>query len=297
MIKGVILVFSLIFLAHAQKIEYKNVCTNNFYELTQEQINTLKKAYKLGEAAGYGYVMAALAWHESCAGEVKINLQDPSAGLFHTYLPNVFDRNPHLIRSGLNQNIITQMLIENDEFSARECIAELEMWKRQHGENLKNILKSYNKGNAWQRDPKINEIAEKYYESVSKKMAILQEKLFSNNYIAKSGTNLRPTVETKPQTVLKISEQGIQSISNTKNLAQNQTSKPNILFNQSNKNSSLNIIQPQNNRVLEMPIYTSATKNITPKPQPAIKFESRNSNSQKIALNSKAVENAKLMYE
>lgn len=244
--------------AIAETPDVVNKCTSNYLELKKEQIEALTKAYYLGEGAGYGYLMSAIAWQESCAGEVKVNFQDPSAGLFHAYLPNVIDRHPSLKKSGLNANIIGQMLVEDDEFSAREAIAELDMWKKVNKGDTKGMIKSYNKGNSWKSSHDKNALAEKYYSSVSQKMETLKKMLVL------SAQN--PYADKMKQ------KQDFQAQAT----------------NSANK-------QPTPAK-LNMPIYTSATRVLTPKPQPAIIWVPKKE-TPKVAMNSKPLNKARLLYE
>lgn len=161
----------------ASGISLINRCTSKLDNMTQNQKEVLVQAYKFGEQYDFGYTMAAIAWQESCAGEHKVNLQDPSAGVFHTYIPGVFARHPNLKRNGFTENIIAGMLIKDDYLSASETIHELKYWRKRHKNDWSKIVKSYNKGNSWLRDDEARRKAEKYHSGIVAKVRQLKNRL------------------------------------------------------------------------------------------------------------------------
>lgn len=141
---------------------------------TKEQKNALKGAFVAGSPYNFGYELAAIAWKESCAGVFKMNFQDPSAGLFHAYLPGVLKRYPELSKSNFSQNAIGAKLVEDDEFAAKVAIDELLFWQKTHKNDLKKMIMSYNKGYSWQKDIKAEIAAENYYADISQKIQSLK---------------------------------------------------------------------------------------------------------------------------
>lgn len=155
------------------QVEFKNSCVP-LKDFSDSQKEVLLKSYLAGEKFGYGYTLAAIAWKESCAGEYKMNFQDPSAGNFHAYIPGVIKRYPSLKQNGFTQNMVGALLVENDEFAAKIAISELQFWDKTHKGNWKNIIKSYNKGYSWQKNENSNVQAEKYYSDVAQRVKQLQ---------------------------------------------------------------------------------------------------------------------------
>lgn len=148
------------------KVEFKNACVP-LSQFSKSQKEVLLRSYLAGESEGFGLTLAAIAWKESCAGEYKMNFQDPSAGNFHAYIPGVINRYPELKQNGFTQNMVGAMLVEDDEFAAKIAILELKFWQKEHKGNWKNIIKSYNKGYSWKKSDNANTQAEKYYQEVA----------------------------------------------------------------------------------------------------------------------------------
>lgn len=142
-------------------------------DFTQKQKKILVDSYNYGQREGLGLVLAAIAWHESCAGRFNINFADPSAGPFHIHLPNAL-RDKNLSDNAYNRNVIGQLLINDFDYSSKLALNELLLWRAQHKGNLKNMIKSYNKGNSWRKDKKKNALAEQYYQGVDSKMSQLE---------------------------------------------------------------------------------------------------------------------------
>lgn len=148
------------------QVEFKNACVP-LAQFSKAQKEVLLHSYLAGKSEGFGLTLAAIAWKESCAGEYKMNFQDPSAGNFHAYIPGVINRYPQLKQNGFTQNMVGAMLVDDDEFAAKIAILELKFWQKEHKGDWKNIVKSYNKGYRWQKSSTANTQAEKYYQEVA----------------------------------------------------------------------------------------------------------------------------------
>ncbi len=149
-------------------------------EFSDTQKEIIAYAYNYGQKYNFGSTLAAIAWHESCAGEYRINFADPSAGIYHALIPGVIKRYRMLNDTGFNRNIIGTQLIKDDEFASKVAIDELLYWNKTRDGNWKDIIKSYNKGFSWEKNEKMNELAENYYKSIKAKKDIL-EKWIPNN--------------------------------------------------------------------------------------------------------------------
>ncbi|MGX2981564.1 hypothetical protein [Helicobacter sp. 23-1045] len=155
------------------------------YDFNANQKEIIAYAYNYGKKYGLGYTLAAIAWHESCAGEYRMNFADPSAGLYHALIPNVIRRYQMLKDNGFNRNVIGEMLIRDDEFASKVAIDELLYWDKVRNGNWKDMIKSYNKGFSWEKSASANKFAENYYQNVKKKREILED------YIPKYLSNIK----------------------------------------------------------------------------------------------------------
>lgn len=158
----------------------------NIEKFDKNQLQTIRYAYHFGKKYDLGYTMAAIAWKESCAGLYRINFDDPSAGIYHAYLPNVIKRHYKKPNTSFRRNVVAEQLIRDPEFASQIALEELLYWKKIRKNNWKAIIKSYNKGFSWENNPTRNKMAENYYKDISKKTQILQ------SYFEKNPKMFRP---------------------------------------------------------------------------------------------------------
>jgi len=160
---------------------------------SDKQIEYIISSYILGKPYNLEYVLPAIAWQESCLGLYKLNMYDPSAGLYHAYLPSVMARHKGLKNTKFNRNKIAQMLVNDDLFAASEAINELKFWsnfylinkKDYKNQSLKDlVIKSYNRGIRWHRYSKDNKSAKRYLKQVLLKIEKIK-KFIKNNDIDK----------------------------------------------------------------------------------------------------------------
>lgn len=170
-------------------------------KFSNAQKEIIAYAYNYGKQYSLGYTLAAIAWHESCAGEYRMNFADPSAGIYHALIPGVIRRYKMLKDTGFNRNVIGELLIRDDEFASKVAIDELLYWDKVRDGNWKDIVKSYNKGFSWEKSPRMNTLAENYYKSIKEKKEILER------YIPKHLSNFK----------LKKREPMLSNFSNTSN--------------------------------------------------------------------------------
>ncbi|GAA7602052.1 hypothetical protein HpBHB5_09610 [Helicobacter pylori] len=182
---------------------------DNIKDFNAKQKEVLKAAYQFGSKENLGYEMAGIAWKESCAGVYKINFSDPSAGVYHSYIPSVLKSYGHN-DSPFLRNVMGELLIKNDAFASEVALKELLYWKTRYHDNLKDMIKSYNKGSRWERSEKSNTEAEKYYEEIQDRIRRLKEsKIFDSQSSndqelqksANSNLDLDPIGNTMPQTL------------------------------------------------------------------------------------------------
>ncbi|MCQ2944396.1 hypothetical protein JT217_02100 [Helicobacter pylori] len=184
---------------------------DNLKDFNAKQKEVLKAAYQFGSKENLGYEMAGIAWKESCAGVYKINFSDPSAGVYHSYIPSVLKSYGHN-NSPFLRNVMGELLIKDDAFASEVALKELLYWKTRYHDNLKNMIKSYNKGSRWERSEKSNAEAEKYYEDIQDRIRRLKEsKIFDSQSSndqelqksANSNLDLDPIGNAMPQTLAK----------------------------------------------------------------------------------------------
>ncbi|MGL2513356.1 hypothetical protein ACOWOD_07465 [Helicobacter pylori] len=184
---------------------------DNLKDFNAKQKEVLKAAYQFGSKENLGYEMAGIAWKESCAGTYKINFSDPSAGIYHAYIPSVLKSYGHN-NSPFLRNVMGELLIKDDAFASEVALKELLYWKTRYHDNLKDMIKSYNKGSRWEKNEKSNADAEKYYEEIQDKIRRLKEsKIFDSQSSndqelqksANSNLDLDPIGNAMPQTLAK----------------------------------------------------------------------------------------------
>ncbi|TPI07289.1 hypothetical protein FIM34_05395 [Helicobacter pylori] len=183
---------------------------DNLKDFNAKQKEVLKSAYQFGSKENLGYEMASIAWKESCAGVYKINFSDPSAGVYHSYIPSVLKSYGHN-DSPFLRNVMGELLIKDDAFASEVALKELLYWKTRYHDNLKDMIKSYNKGSRWERSEKSNAEAEKYYEEIQDRIRRLKEsKIFDSQSSndqelqksANSNLDLDPIGNAMPQTLV-----------------------------------------------------------------------------------------------
>ncbi|MGL2400328.1 hypothetical protein ACOWM2_05210 [Helicobacter pylori] len=182
---------------------------DNLKDFNAKQKEVLKAAYQFGSKENLGYEMAGIAWKESCAGVYKINFSDPSAGVYHSYIPSVLKSYGHN-DSPFLRNVMGELLIKDGAFASEVALKELLYWKTRYHDNLKDMIKSYNKGSRWEKNEKSNADAEKYYEEIQDRIRRLKEsKIFDSQSSndqelqksANSNLDLDPIGNAMPQTL------------------------------------------------------------------------------------------------
>ncbi len=203
-------------------------------DFNAKQKEVLKAAYQFGSKENLGYEMAGIAWKESCAGVYKINFSDPSAGVYHSYIPSVLKSYGHN-DSPFLRNVMGELLIKDDAFASEVALKELLYWKTRYHDNLKNMIKSYNKGSRWEKNEKSNADAEKYYEDIQDRIRRLKEsKIFDSQSSndqelqksANSNLDLDPIGNAMPQTLIAKETQTEKSQEMKEATSEQTTSKP-----------------------------------------------------------------------
>jgi hypothetical protein len=113
--------------------------------MTDAQRYTLMKAVAYGAPYDLGYTLAAIAWQESQAGSVPVNVNDPSFGPFHNKMDTVM-RRVALKDTPYHRNLIATRLLNDFAFAASMAVAELLYWDRVHHGKWRRMVRSYNAG-------------------------------------------------------------------------------------------------------------------------------------------------------
>lgn len=158
----------------ALSLAWANDLANIYHKLTIEQKNVLQSAYNYGKEYNLGYSMAAIAWQESFVGNliVPINLQDPSAGIWHKNVYIALAESSSMGNTGLSLNMMADRLIDDTEFAASLAIADLEHWKVLRNGRWLDIWASYNAGRYYS-----SEKGQKYAYSIRDKIKILKRNI------------------------------------------------------------------------------------------------------------------------
>lgn len=154
-----------------------NQCVKDVKDFSHSQNEVLLYAFKYGKEHNLGLTLAAIAWQESCAGAYKMNFSDPSAGLYHAYIPGVLRRYNLLSDNSFNRNVVGEILIRDDEFSSKVALDELLYWNKVRDGDWARVIKSYNKGFSWEKDAKAAKSAKTYLQSIEEKVLALKSHL------------------------------------------------------------------------------------------------------------------------
>ncbi len=146
---------------------------NDPLKFNDQQKQIIVYAYRYGFKQDLGYELAAIAWKESCAGMYRVNFGDPSAGIYHAYIPSVLklynERDTRFM-----QNVYGDLLIRDKAFASKVALDMLVSWRRTHNGDLKNMIKSYHKGLRWQKNDYLNQTADEYYQDILAKIRTLK---------------------------------------------------------------------------------------------------------------------------
>lgn len=149
---------------------------SDFQKLDPNQKYVLNETFVKGKEFNLGLTMAAIAWHESQAGAIPVNLADPSCGVFHNLITSVANR--HGIRNtSFNRNVLCTRLVRDFDFSFSEALSELKYWENYYKKQPKAwemTVRSYNAGFT-------PENGGNYYKAIRSKVRFLKYNVFLDN--------------------------------------------------------------------------------------------------------------------
>jgi len=97
----------------------------------------------------------------------QINLQDPSAGIYHINV-SIALKSAHLSNTPFNQNRVAQWLIRYPKWSAKLALNELKYWLKYRKGDWFKAVGSYNGGFHWNRG---------YARAITNKVRFLKTKI------------------------------------------------------------------------------------------------------------------------
>ena len=153
---------------------------NELFNLSFKQRDIMITSIKSGKQYDLGYTLAAIAWQESKFGEYLVNLNDPSCGVYHIYLPDLLNRLGKKDTSW-NRNVVCSRLINDFNFGLTEAIGRLEFWKNYwyskglRGNKLwRYMIMSYNAGTSFLHNKKSKMKAKQYLKHIIRKVRVLK---------------------------------------------------------------------------------------------------------------------------
>lgn len=147
-------------------------------KFTVEQKVVMYQGFRYGYNDDMGYSMAMLGWQESKSGKDKVNLEDPSFGIYHNLLGTVINREK-VPNSAYYRNKYANKLVQNDDFARSQALSELLYWKSYHLARTGKVglwqktIRSYNAGGNWS-----GKDAEAYFQNIKNKLKALKQVKF-----------------------------------------------------------------------------------------------------------------------
>jgi len=157
---------------------------SDYYKLSESQRAKLEAAYARHKDSDLGLTFAAKGWHESAAGNVRINMNKPilvdgkwvssvDLGFYHLnsywFLIDYYKANPKVKRNHYMDNVLLDKVTDNDDFAGKYAERNFLHW-RNGGASYQDSIKHYNCGGKIDRQVCIN-----YYNTIIEKVRILQE--------------------------------------------------------------------------------------------------------------------------
>lgn len=113
--------------------------------LTKEQESVVRFSYEFGKPVDLGYTMVAIAMRESHLGKYRINLSDPSAGVYHTTIDKGVTK-LGWADNGFNRNRVAQRMADDIYFAADIALDTLVWWMAHHNGDWSKAVSGYNGG-------------------------------------------------------------------------------------------------------------------------------------------------------
>lgn len=137
-------------------------------KFNNDQKRILSHAYAYGKPYDLGYSLPAIAWEESSAGQVLLNPDDPSAGIYQNHVVYALNREG-LKNNYANRSHLLLKLATDEIKSTAHGLSELLHWVGRR-DNWKDVWASYNGGKNYDGSQ-----AQSYANRVYKKVKILKK--------------------------------------------------------------------------------------------------------------------------
>jgi hypothetical protein len=121
-----------------------NQCSNFEKIFNKSQQRILSHAYAYGKPYGLEYSLTAIAWEESSAGEVLLNPDDPSAGIYQNHVVYALKREG-IKNNYRNRSDMLLQLATNEIKATAHGLSELLHWTHTR-DSWKDVWASYNGG-------------------------------------------------------------------------------------------------------------------------------------------------------
>jgi hypothetical protein len=118
-------------------------------DFNEKQKLVILNSYNYALYEDLGYTLAAIAIVESSAGEIRVNISDPSFGIHHNLVSSVVNR-LGMTDTCYNRNKVASRLVTDDDFSREQALQELLFWRKYHSNNWRLMVMSYNAGHKYQ---------------------------------------------------------------------------------------------------------------------------------------------------
>ena len=110
----------------------------------------MSKVFEKGKQFDLEFSLTAIVWQESQFGKYKIDLNDPSCGIFHI-MPRSLIHRVDMDNNSWNRSRLCERLISDDDFSFSAALLELKYWqnywKSKHVKRVwSHMISSYNGG-------------------------------------------------------------------------------------------------------------------------------------------------------
>ena len=149
-----------------------NIQANPLNKITSNQKQILTYVYNKGKSYNLEHTLTAIVWQESQFGKFKINLNDPSCGIFHI-LPRSLINRTELNDTSWNRSRLCERLLVDNDFSFASAVLELKYWQNywesKHVTNVwRHTVASYNGGYK-------ASINSKYVQNIIKKIQYIKQ--------------------------------------------------------------------------------------------------------------------------
>jgi len=127
-----------------------NLYSNPLKDLTAKQTAVMSSVFHKAKEFNLEYTVTAIVWEESQFGRYRINISDPSCGIFHIMPKSLIGR-VDMKNTSWNRSRLCERLFIDDDFSFSAALLELKYWENYwHSKKVTRVwshmVASYNGG-------------------------------------------------------------------------------------------------------------------------------------------------------